>query len=40
MNKIYNKLLNIKVEKFILDFKEAKNLYEDLDKRNKGLIRL
>lgn len=35
MNQVYKKLLNSKVDKFIIDFSEAKSLFEDFNKRNK-----
>ena len=37
MNQIYKKLLKIKIDQFITDFKSSKELFESIDKRNKLL---
>lgn len=37
MNQIYKKLLVNKIDKFIYDFNSTKNLFENLEKRNKLL---
>jgi len=37
MNSIYKKLLKGKIDQFIVDFKSSRELFENLDKRNKLL---
>lgn len=37
MNSIYKQLLKIKIDKFIYDFNSTKNVFEDLEKKNKLL---
>jgi len=37
MNKIYKSLLKNKIDQFVVDFKSSRELFENLDKRNKLL---